>query len=211
MVFNTFSVFFSSGAVWAAWWALLTLFCVSVWFLGPAGIGVTLARELLAGAGFTARLIEDIPVRFEAESLDAYIAEARETAGNPGRQRRDLVLGECRHPVGSHTVQLDVIVDGQPLVVVFSPDVAEHTRRTEFPAGAVTSALLIFALVMPRHAHAQHVETGQDPRLQLTSPESREVAHKLGAEPIGCAAVVADCGSGLASDLAVVTPMRECS
>jgi adenine phosphoribosyltransferase len=30
-----------------------------------------------------------------------------------------------------------------------------------------------------------------------------EVARKLGAEPIGCAAVVADCGSGLASDLGV--------
>ena len=38
-------------------------------------------RELLAGAGFSPRLIEDIPVRFEAESLDAYIAEARETGG----------------------------------------------------------------------------------------------------------------------------------
>ena len=38
-------------------------------------------RGLLAGAGFTARLIEDISVRFEAKSLDAYIAEARETGG----------------------------------------------------------------------------------------------------------------------------------
>ena len=38
-------------------------------------------RELLTGAGFTARRIEDIPVRFVPESLDDYIAGARETGG----------------------------------------------------------------------------------------------------------------------------------
>lgn len=41
---------------------------------------------------------------------------------------------------------LDVIVDGQPLVVVFSPDVAEHKRRTELATGAVTSRRLLHAL-----------------------------------------------------------------
>ena len=38
-------------------------------------------RQLLAGAGFTPRRIEDIPVRFVSESLDDYIAGARETGG----------------------------------------------------------------------------------------------------------------------------------
>lgn len=38
-------------------------------------------RELLAGAGFGAHTIEDIPIRFEYESLDDYIVGARETGG----------------------------------------------------------------------------------------------------------------------------------
>ena len=38
-------------------------------------------HELLEGAGFAPRRIEDIAVRFVAESLDAYIAGARETGG----------------------------------------------------------------------------------------------------------------------------------
>jgi SAM-dependent methyltransferase len=38
-------------------------------------------RELLAGAGFTPRKIEDIPVRFVYDRLHDYIAAARETGG----------------------------------------------------------------------------------------------------------------------------------
>lgn len=41
---------------------------------------------------------------------------------------------------------LDVIVDGQHLVVVFSPDMPEHKRRTELAAGAATSRRLLHAL-----------------------------------------------------------------
>ena len=37
--------------------------------------------ELLSGAGFEARLIEDIPVRFVHADVDEYVAQARETGG----------------------------------------------------------------------------------------------------------------------------------
>lgn len=41
---------------------------------------------------------------------------------------------------------LDVIVDGMPMVVVFSPNAAEHERRAALDAGAVTSRRLLHAL-----------------------------------------------------------------
>jgi cytochrome c-type biogenesis protein CcmH/NrfF len=46
--------------------------------------------------------------------------------------------------------------------------------------------LLLSILLSSGAAFAQHVETGQDPRLQLTSPESREVAQKLACWCGGC-------------------------
>ena len=57
----------------------------------------------------------------------------------------------------------------------------------KMPAEAVTASIVLLSILLSSGAaFAQHVETGQDPRLQLTSPESREVAHKLACWCGGC-------------------------
>jgi hypothetical protein len=47
-------------------------------------------RELLEGAGLTVLRIEEVPVRFVYESLDDYIARARDTAGTFARVWREV-------------------------------------------------------------------------------------------------------------------------
>jgi cytochrome c-type biogenesis protein CcmH/NrfF len=69
--------------------------------------------------------------------------------------------------------------------IALLPEAAFAFAATKVPAGAVTSGLLIFALMMPRHAHAQHVETGQAVNTAAQTPVEREVG----------AAVVCMCGT----------------
>ena len=39
-------------------------------------------RELLEGAGFTVRRLDDVPVRFTYRDIDDYVSRARDTGGN---------------------------------------------------------------------------------------------------------------------------------
>ena len=67
------------------------------------------------------------------------------------------------------------------------------------PAEAVTASVLLLCLLLPAAlAFAQHVETGQDPRLEkFTSTEAREVAHKLACWCGGCSRLpVGQCSCG---------------
>ena len=51
----------------------------------------------------------------------------------------------------------------------------------KLPAEAVTASIVLLSILLSSGAaFAQHVETGQDPRLQLTSPEAREVGPQAG-------------------------------
>jgi cytochrome c-type biogenesis protein CcmF len=71
--------------------------------------------------------------------------------------------------------------------IALLPEASVSFAVAKLPAEAVTASFLILALLLPAgRVFAQHVETGQDPRLQLTSPESREVAHKLACWCGGC-------------------------
>src|SRR6185436_2818737 len=55
------------------------------------------------------------------------------------------------------------------------------------PTEVVTASVLLLSILLSSGAaFAQHVETGQDPRLQLTSPEARQVAQKLACWCGGC-------------------------
>jgi cytochrome c-type biogenesis protein CcmH len=57
---------------------------------------------------------------------------------------------------------------------------------------------LLSLLFSSTTALAQHVETGQDPRLQLVSPQAREVAHKLACWCGGCSRLpVGQCSCGM--------------
>jgi ubiquinone/menaquinone biosynthesis C-methylase UbiE len=51
-------------------------------------------RELLEGAGFSVRRIEEIPVRFVYESLDQYIHRARDTGGIFAKVWREVPAAE---------------------------------------------------------------------------------------------------------------------
>jgi cytochrome c-type biogenesis protein CcmF len=82
--------------------------------------------------------------------------------------------------------------------IALLPEASMGFALAKLPAGAVTASLLILALLLSGGAaFAQHVETGQDPRLQLTSPEAREVAHKLACWCGGCSKLpVGQCACG---------------
>jgi cytochrome c-type biogenesis protein CcmH/NrfF len=82
--------------------------------------------------------------------------------------------------------------------IALLPEASLSFALARVPAEAVTATLLLLSLLLPAGAaFAQHVETGQDPRLQLTSPESREVAHKLACWCGGCSKLpVGQCACG---------------
>jgi cytochrome c-type biogenesis protein CcmF len=78
------------------------------------------------------------------------------------------------------------------------PEATVTFAVAKLPVEAVTATLVILSLLLSGGvARAQHVETGQDPRLQLTSPEAREVAHKLACWCGGCSKLpVGQCACG---------------
>ena len=82
--------------------------------------------------------------------------------------------------------------------IALLPETAVTFAVARLPAEAVTASLLILSLLLSGGvARAQHVETGQDPRLQLTSPEAREISQKLACWCGGCSKLpVGQCSCG---------------
>jgi cytochrome c-type biogenesis protein CcmF len=82
--------------------------------------------------------------------------------------------------------------------IALLPEASMGFALAKMPAEAVTATILLLSILLSSGtAFAQHVETGQDPRLQLTSPESREVAHKLACWCGGCSKLpVGQCACG---------------
>jgi cytochrome c-type biogenesis protein CcmF len=82
--------------------------------------------------------------------------------------------------------------------IALLPEASLAFAAAKLPAGAATATLLLLSILLSGGtAFAQHVETGQDPRLQLTSPESREVAHQLACWCGGCSRLpVGQCACG---------------
>ncbi len=71
--------------------------------------------------------------------------------------------------------------------IALLPEASVSFALAKMPAEAVTASIVLLSILLSSGAaFAQHVETGQDPRLQLTSPEAREVAHKLACWCGGC-------------------------
>src|SRR5687768_12193415 len=71
--------------------------------------------------------------------------------------------------------------------IALLPEAGMSFALAKMPAEAVTASIVLLSILLSSGAaFAQHVETGQDPRLQLTSPEAREVAHKLACWCGGC-------------------------
>jgi cytochrome c-type biogenesis protein CcmF len=73
--------------------------------------------------------------------------------------------------------------------IALLPETAITFAVAKLPAteGALTATMLILVLLLSGGvARAQHVETGQDPRLQLTSPQAKEIAQKLACWCGGC-------------------------
>jgi cytochrome c-type biogenesis protein CcmF len=63
--------------------------------------------------------------------------------------------------------------------IALLPEAAFAFAVSRVPAGAVTSGLLVFALLIPRHVHAQHVETGQAVNTAAQTPVEREVGRAV--------------------------------
>jgi len=82
--------------------------------------------------------------------------------------------------------------------IALLPEASMSFALAKLPAQAATATLLLLSMLLSSgSAFAQHVETGQDPRLQLTSPEAREVAHKLACWCGGCSRLpVGQCSCG---------------
>ena len=77
--------------------------------------------------------------------------------------------------------------------IALLPEAQMSFALAKMPAEAVTASIVLLSILLSSGAaFAQHVETGQDPRLQLTSKESREVAR---SSPAG-AAGARSCPSG---------------
>jgi cytochrome c-type biogenesis protein CcmF len=71
--------------------------------------------------------------------------------------------------------------------IALLPEASISFAVAKVPAEAVTATILLLSILLSGgSAFAQHVETGLDPRLQLTTPASREVAHKLACWCGGC-------------------------
>ena len=72
--------------------------------------------------------------------------------------------------------------------IALLPEASLSFALAKLPAEAVTATLLLLSILLSSGAaFAQHVEsTRQDPRLQLASPEAREVGDKLACWCGGC-------------------------
>jgi cytochrome c-type biogenesis protein CcmF len=81
------------------------------------------------------------------------------------------------------------------------PEASMSFALAKLPAEAVTASVLLLAMLLSGGAaFAQHVETGQDPRLQLTSPESRQIGDKLACWCGGCSKLpVGQCSCAMCS------------
>ena len=85
--------------------------------------------------------------------------------------------------------------------IALLPETAFSFALAKLPAEALTASMLILSLLVPIGARAQHVVTGQDPRLQLVSSEAREVAHKLACWCGGCSRLpVGSCACGMCAN-----------
>jgi cytochrome c-type biogenesis protein CcmH/NrfF len=82
--------------------------------------------------------------------------------------------------------------------IALLPEASVSFALAKLPAEAVTASIVLLSILLSSGAaFAQHVETGQDPRLQMTSPEAREVAHKLACWCGGCSKLpVGQCSCG---------------
>ena len=82
--------------------------------------------------------------------------------------------------------------------IALLPEASMSFALAKLPEGVATATLLLLSLLLSSAtAFAQHVETGQDPRLQLVSPQAREVAHKLACWCGGCSKLpVGQCSCG---------------
>ena len=83
--------------------------------------------------------------------------------------------------------------------IALLPEAGLALAAAKLPAEAVTASMVLLSILLSSGAaFAQHVETGQDPRLQLTSTESLEVAHKLACWCGGCSKLpVGQCSCGM--------------
>ncbi|MBY0494646.1 MAG: cytochrome c biogenesis protein CcsA [Cyanobacteria bacterium] len=71
--------------------------------------------------------------------------------------------------------------------IALLPEASMSFALAKLPAEAVTATVLLLSILLSSgSAFAQHVETGQDPRLQLVSPQSRDIAQKLACWCGGC-------------------------
>jgi cytochrome c-type biogenesis protein CcmF len=82
--------------------------------------------------------------------------------------------------------------------IALLPEASLALAAAKLPAEVVTASVLLLSILLSSGAaFAQHVETGQDPRLQLVSPEAREVSHKLACWCGGCSRLpVGQCSCG---------------
>jgi cytochrome c-type biogenesis protein CcmF len=85
--------------------------------------------------------------------------------------------------------------------IALLPETTMTFALAKLPAEAVTATMLLLCILLSSGtAFAQHVETGQDPRLQLVSPKSREIAQKLACWCGGCSHLpVGQCSCGMCS------------
>jgi cytochrome c-type biogenesis protein CcmF len=83
--------------------------------------------------------------------------------------------------------------------IALLPEASLGFAVAKLPVEAVTASVVLLSILLSAGAaFAQHVETGQDPRLQLVSPQSREVAHKLACWCGGCSRLpVGQCSCGM--------------
>jgi len=83
--------------------------------------------------------------------------------------------------------------------IALLPEASLSFAAAKLPAEVVTASVLLLSILLSSGAaFAQHVETGQDPRLQLVSPKAREVAHKLACWCGGCSRLpVGQCSCGM--------------
>ena len=83
--------------------------------------------------------------------------------------------------------------------IALLPEASLSFAVAKLPSEVVTASVLLLSILLSAgSAFAQHVETGQDPRLQLVSPQSREVAHKLACWCGGCSRLpVGQCSCGM--------------
>lgn len=82
--------------------------------------------------------------------------------------------------------------------IALLPEASVSFAAAKFPADMATASLVLLCVILGTGtAFAQHVETGQNPQLQLVSPQSREIAHKLACWCGGCSKLpVGQCSCG---------------